>query len=107
MVTLASAAGLYIYVKWTDVPIKKANVQTFEVENSEFKDHLHAGRITGETFFGIVTKKWNVMTDGEREELIRKLLELGKQRGFRKVALINKDGITVGTGSENTIQIQE
>lgn len=107
IVTIASAAGLYFYVQFTDTPIKKTNVEVFDVENSEFKDYLRAGRITGETFFGIVTNKWNIMTDGERKELIGKLLELGKKKGFKKVALINSSGTTVGTGSENNIEVQD
>ncbi len=107
IVTIAFAIGLYFYVEFTDTPIQKANVQSFDVENSEFKDYLHVGRITGETFFGVVTNKWNIMTNGEREELVKKLLELGKQKGFKKVALINKNGGVVGGGSEQTIQVYD
>lgn len=107
IVTIAFAIGLYFYVEFTDIPIKKADVQSFDVENPEFKDYLHIGRITGETFFGVVTNKWNIMTNGEREELVKKLLELGKQKGFKKVALINKNGVVVGGGSEQTIQVYD
>ncbi len=82
-----------------------ANVKNVDLENSSLREFVESARISGETFYGITTPAWEIMSGEEKEKNLSKTLSIGNEKGFKKVHLVNKDGKTVGTAGEDKIVV--
>lgn len=99
------SAGLYVYVEYFGQQTVARNVQKVNLENSEFKDYLQAARIHEEAFIGVVTDNWRITTEEKKQEVLGTLLKAGKDKGFSKVSLLNKEGLVVGFASDAEIKV--
>lgn len=107
LLTIGLAVGLYVYVELGTSGVTRQNVEVFQIENTEFQGYLRAGRISNELLIGVVTDKWKSLNEGEKRMMLEKLLGTGKQKNFRKVFLLNNDGLTVAEASEKSIEIYD
>lgn len=96
--------GLYVYVNYfADETNVATSVQKVELENSPFREHLQTARISQDTFYAVTLPSWNDLPTEKREELLRILQSFGKEKGYVKVHLLNRDGKAVGyANSEKT-----
>ena len=79
------------------------NVKKVNLDNSSLKEFIESARISTETFYGITTPAWDILSTEKKEENLTKIYDLGKEKGFTKVLLLNKDGKTVGTASAGSV----
>ncbi|HEX8368748.1 MAG TPA: hypothetical protein VF604_09415 [Pyrinomonadaceae bacterium] len=94
------SASLYFYVEYFSTRRVATSVQKVNIENSAFKDYLQTARINQETFIGVVNPAWEVINEDKKQEILGKLVNVGKEKGFTKVHLLNIQGETVGYASE-------
>ncbi|HEX8736740.1 MAG TPA: hypothetical protein VF721_15520 [Pyrinomonadaceae bacterium] len=94
------SASLYLYVEYFSTKRASPSVQKVNIENSAFKDYLQTARINQETFIGVVNPAWDVINEDKKQEILGKLLNVGKEKGFTKVHLLNNQGETVGYATE-------
>ncbi len=107
VLTVLLSASLYLWVEVLAAPPKKAeNVQEFNLENSEFKDSIKSAKISNETLFAISSPAWETTQNEKKEEILNKLLVKGKERGYKKVHLLNQKGLTVGTATQNKVEVK-
>ncbi|MCS6874277.1 MAG: hypothetical protein NZM17_06320 [Pyrinomonadaceae bacterium] len=105
--TIGLALALYVYVEFGMSGVTKKNVEIFQIENTEFQGYLKAGRISNELLIGVVTDKWKTLNDSEKKAMVEKLVNVGKQRNFSKVFLLNNNGLTVAEAYEGKVEIYD
>jgi hypothetical protein len=99
-------AALYVYVYFGEAPVAVAtDIKKVNLENSSLKDFLKSARISGETFYGITLPSWDVLTNAEKEEALKKIISFGADKGFAKVHLLDKDGKTLGFASAEKVEV--
>lgn len=91
--------GLYIWMSNADPDLSSSNSQTVQkvnLENSVLKDFIKEGRITNQTFYGLVTPEWSGLSQEKKEDVLKKLYATSSEKGFSRAHLLDKDGKTVG-----------
>lgn len=79
--------------------------RTFDAERSPFAEHLKIGRISGDTFYGVLKPSWETMPKEKREELLRSVLNAGSEGGWKSVSLMNSQGKSVAFASASKFEI--
>jgi hypothetical protein len=99
------SAALYMYVEYHSQQRSSPSVQKVNLENSAFKDYLQAARINQETLIGVVTPAWDAINEDKKLEMLGKLMNVGREKGFSKVHLLNQQGKTVGYATESESKV--
>jgi hypothetical protein len=99
------SAALYVYVEYFSQQRTSLSVQKVNIDNSFFKDYLQTARINEETFIGIVNPAWEGANEDKKQEILGKLFNVGKEKGFKKVHLLNIQGETVGYANETETKV--
>jgi hypothetical protein len=107
LLVILSTAGLFAYAEFFSPQIPSASVQKVNLENSIFKDYLQAARINDQIFYGVVNASWDTMSSEKKQEILGNLLNVGKEKGFSKVQLLNSGGLTIGHASDTEIVVHK
>jgi hypothetical protein len=99
------SGSLYLYVEYFSHYKASSNVQKVNLENSFFKDYLTTARISQEIFIGVVNPAWADMSKERKEEVLGKLINVGKEKGYGKVHLLNQEGETVGQATADDVRV--
>ncbi|MGI8469249.1 MAG: hypothetical protein ACR2N3_12435 [Pyrinomonadaceae bacterium] len=105
VLTIIFTASLYFWTQFTEPKLNSEGVQSFQMDGYYFKDYLKAAKITNENLIGIVNLDWNNIGDNKKQEVLKNMLTVGKDKGFKTVRLQNNEGKTVGYASENNITL--
>ncbi len=84
---------------------QSTKVKRVNIENSSLKEHLQSARINEETFYGIALETWNDLSLEKKEELLKKILSIGPEKGFKKVQIMNDRGKTVGYATTDKAEV--
>ncbi len=107
VISVLLTAGLYVWVEFLDSPRKaSANVITVDLEKSPLKKFVESAKVSNETLFAITTEEFAKLPREEKENVITKLLADGAQKGYRKVHVLDQNSMTIGSGSENGIELR-
>ncbi len=107
ILTLVVCFGIYFWAEFQTKEVTKTSPDVIKVnlENSMMKDYIQTARINDETFFGITLDTWENMNGEKKQEFLKKILEAGSEKGFKKVHLINQNGKSVGYASVEKVEI--
>jgi hypothetical protein len=98
--------GLYL---WADFfvaeKVSTAGVQKINVEHTSMGEYIQTARISNETFYGLLLPVWDGLPKDRREDILKKLYEDGKEKGYRQVTLINKEGKQAGFASDGRLDV--
>ena len=103
--TIIASFGLYIWANSNDIEAKGANVVNVNLENSSLKENIQTARISNNIFFGIVLPSWNDLPQPKKEEILKKIISIGGDKGFVKVQLLNNKGKTVGFATTEKVEV--
>lgn len=103
--TVIASFGLYFWANNSDsVALEAANIKSVNLENSSLKETIKSARISGEVFFAVTLPSWDNLAPAKKEELLKKVMSLGAEKGFKKVMLLNETGKTVGFASPARVE---
>lgn len=107
ILTLIVCFGIYFWAEFQTKETTKTSPDVIKVnlENSMMKDYIQTARINDETFFGITLDTWENMNGEKKQEFLKKILEAGTEKGFKKVQLINQNGKSVGFASVEKVEV--
>jgi hypothetical protein len=98
---ILSSGMLYLWVQYSSP--ENLNVQAAQKLNEKELpggEFLMAARVSNNAFYGVVTTKWNALTEDGKKKVIDQLISAGKEKGYSQVALLNTDGKLIGRASE-------
>lgn len=106
IITLLGTLGLYMWVASISGDEKLPdNVKNVNLENSSLKEFIQTARISEETFYGIVLPSWDGLSREKKEEFLKKLLQIGSEKNFIRVNLLDRKGKTVGYASPEKVEV--
>lgn len=82
--------------------IKKVNL-----EKSVLNEYVRDARIGNNTFFAIVQPNWENISQTEKEDVLKRILQVSQEKGFKDVRLINAEGKTVASTVSGAIDIRK
>jgi hypothetical protein len=98
--------GLYVWADFiAEEKIPDTGVTQVQMEGTPFGEFVKTGKISGDTFYGLLQPTWEAMPKEKRQELLQRLLEAGKEKGYKQVHLINKDGKAAGFASATRLEV--
>lgn len=103
LVTVLGSAGLYSWVEFAVPKASDKDVVALEMNGYYFKDYLRVAKISNETLIGVISPAWNAADEEKKQEILKDLLTIGKDKGFRSVRLLSNEGITLGYLSADNI----
>lgn len=105
ILTIVATFGLYYWVEFVTPQASSKEVQVLEMEGYYFKEYIKVAKITNETLIGVTTPAWAQISEEKRQEVLKNLLSVGKEKGFKSVHLLSSEGKTAGyVSSENITQ---
>ncbi len=105
-------SGLFYYTNWNSSAgvennVLPSGVKQVNLERSFLNDHIHEARISQDTFFAISKPSWNLLEKGEKENFLRKIRSLGKDKDFKKVMIIDEQGKVVASAGQESIDVNQ
>ncbi len=99
-------AALYIWLNYgTEAATATKDVKVVNLENSVLKDFVREGRIANDTFFGVTQPSWLGLGVEKKEEILKKVLSTGGDKGYNKVHLLDSRGKTVGYADAEKVEV--
>ncbi|MDQ6788285.1 MAG: hypothetical protein M3033_15885 [Acidobacteriota bacterium] len=83
------------------------DVKKLTFDNSALNEYIRDARIGNNTFFGIVLPNWENLSQDEKTEVLKKILSISQEKGFKDVRLINTEGKTVASVAGGVIDIRK
>ena len=108
LVVVLSAVAIYFGTKRMILETDDTSmVKKVNLEKSSFRQFMTGATITGDTFTATVTPEWAILDPAQKEDVIRKLLDTGMEKGFRYVRLTDFAGKTTAVGRPEGIELKE
>lgn len=94
--TFVATLGLYSWVEFVN-PVPAPNeVRTLEMEAYYFKEYLQVAKISNEVLIGVANPSWFELSGEKKEEAMKNMLAVGKEKGYKSVRVLSREGKTVG-----------
>jgi hypothetical protein len=101
-----STIGLYIWANYVaEEKVPNSAVVRVDLEPGTFAEYIKTGKVSGDTFYGLLQPAWDSLPKDKRQDFLKKVLEAGKEKGYRQVTLIDKEGKNVGFASDSRIEV--
>ncbi|PYS68576.1 MAG: hypothetical protein DMF69_19785 [Acidobacteria bacterium] len=85
--------------------LRDKEVQMLNVKDLPGSEMLVNARTRRDLLVGVVSKKWKIATEGEREEELKALLRFGKPIGVSTVLLVDNSGDQMGSASDSHLTL--
>ncbi|QQS42250.1 MAG: hypothetical protein IPM63_04725 [Acidobacteriota bacterium] len=83
------------------------DVQVIDLEKSEFARFVTSARISKNIAYAITNDEWNKLAKPQKEELMRRFLATGTDKGFSQINFLDSKGRKVGYVSPGTVEVVE
>lgn len=99
--------GVYVYANFigSEKVGGTSSVRSLAIDDPMYKEFITEGRISGETLYAMLLPTWDGLPREKKQEILTKLYQGGKDKGYLKVTLINKDGKQAGFASATRLDI--
>lgn len=105
-ILISASVGLYVWANYfAEQPVSTSGVQSVNLDNAIYREHLKSAKIASETFYGVLLPSWDTLPKEKREEYIKKILQAGPSSGFKQVSLMRSDGKNAGYASASRVDI--
>ena len=105
LVVVASIA-LFVWANQSGAPDKiSQDVKVVNIENSFLKEYIKDARINKESFYAIIQPNWNELKQEKKEDVLKKILATGAEKGFKTVYLLDQQGKAVGFASDEGTEL--
>ena len=106
--TIIATFGLYSWVEFSGTTQEKPeNVVVLNFKGTELEKTLKAPRVSNGVLYAVVNENWAGLSKEEKEKVVSQAVSFGKKEKAPKVHLFNKEGKTVGAGTEEKVFVRE
>jgi len=105
LIAVLSSGMLYLWVEYGSAENTGRTAQKLNEKELPGGEYLAAARVNNNAFFGVVSTKWNALTEDNKKKVLDQLVSAGKDKGYNQVSLLNNDGKMVGHASANGIKL--
>lgn len=107
IIAVVATISLFVWSRYYSAHDKSAqNVKKVNIDNSSLKEYIKEAHIGNDTFFAVVLPSWNSLNETKKEEILKKIVTIGSDKGFKNVQLTDGDGKSVGTATSGIIELK-
>ncbi len=101
-------AGYFILSAFIGSPIELTEFeQQMQAERAIFHKYVKHGKVSDGVFVGAVKDSWSGLSKKEKEDVVSKMFERRKEKGFSSIELKNGEDKTVAIGNSERIELKE
>ncbi|MEQ1603764.1 MAG: hypothetical protein ABL999_02755 [Pyrinomonadaceae bacterium] len=106
VVLIALSIGIYVYANFfaTEKGVT-AEVRVVGIEDPLYREYVESARVSNATLYGLLLPTWENLSKEKKQEILQKMYQDGKDKGYSQVNLINKDGKPAGFASATRLDI--
>ena len=106
VLAVLSLAGLYFWAEFMTPQITTSpNVRKVDIEGTAFREYFKTARVNKETYYLITEPAWEKRSNDVKEDVLKKALGEGTEKGYNKIHVINSEGKTVAFASNQGITL--
>lgn len=107
LVLVLGSIGIYVYANYFagSEDVQSAGVRDASISDPLYKDFVTTGRISQDTFYGMLLPSWDGLPKEKKQEILTKIFQDGKQNGYAQVNLIGADGKPAGFASQSRLDV--
>ncbi len=99
------SGGLYAWsTSLGDEKVSTAGVTALNLDGV-LAEHITTGKISRDTFYGLLLPSWDNLTKEKRTEYLQKIYNLGPEKGYKEVSLLSSDGKQAGYASATKLEV--
>ncbi len=102
---IVASIGFYMKSNNSSSAAVSSNVKKVNLENSSLKNFVREANISDEIFTGTVEASWDNLNKEKKEEILKKILSIGDDKGFKKVQLQNETNKIVGSATSDKLEL--
>jgi hypothetical protein len=104
---ILASVGIYVYANYfaSSQGTQNSGVRDASISDPLYKDYVTTGRISQDTFYGILLPSWDGLPKEKKQEILAKIVQSGKQDGYVQVNLIGADGKPAGFASPTRLEV--
>ncbi|CAN5274352.1 hypothetical protein BH20ACI1_BH20ACI1_23880 [soil metagenome] len=102
---ILASVGFYVKSNYSSSAAVSPNAKKVNLENSSLKNFVKEANISNETFTGTVESSWETLSKEKKEEILKKILSIGDDKGFKKVQLQNETNKIVGSATSDKLEL--
>ena len=98
--------SLYTWAEYMTPQLKASpNVRRVILDNSPAKEYFKTARINRDTYFGVTNESWEKISNEVKEDILKKVLNEGREQAYTKVHVLNSEGKMVAFASEKGVNL--
>jgi hypothetical protein len=107
VLALLSLGGMYYWAEYLSPEMRTSpSVKKVNLDNSSLKAYFKTARISKNTFFAVAEPAWDRLSRDVKEDLLKKTLAVGSQKGYDKIHVLDDAGKTIAFASDLGITIE-
>ena len=100
-----ASIGFYMKSNNSSSAASSSNAKKVNLENSSLKNFVKEAHISNETFIGTVEISWGNLNKEKKEEILKKILSIGGDKGFKNVQLQDEKEKLVGSITKDQLEL--
>lgn len=105
LVLIVTSIGIYVYANFVITErVATSNTKVVDVDES-LKEFVSMSRLSGDTLYALMTPAWETLPKEKRQEILQKLYQSGKEKGYTQVNLLDKKGKSAGFASSTRLEV--
>ncbi len=102
---IAGSIGFYNWANYTATEVvTTAGVNTVQIENTAFKQHVQMARVSGDTFYALMQPSWDLLPQDKRREILQNIYQTAREKGCNQVSLTSSKGKPAGYASATRVE---
>ena len=105
-VLIALSLGIYVYANFfVTEKTGASDVRVVGIDDPLYREYVDSARVSNETLYGLLLPTWDNLSKEKKQEILQKMFQDGRAKGYTQVNLINKDGKPAGFASATRLDI--
>jgi hypothetical protein len=95
------SSGFYLWTEYGGVEAQNVHAaQKIDEKGVPGGEYLNTARVNANILYGVVSDKWNSLSDDAKKKALEQIAGAGKDKGYSQVSLLNTDGKVVAQVNE-------
>ncbi len=108
IILVALSVGIYVYANFVVAEkVQSTGVREVTITDPLYKDYVTTGRVSDQTFYGMLLPTWDGLTREKKQEIVTKIYQDGKEKGYTQVNLVAEDGKSAAFASATRLDIMK
>jgi hypothetical protein len=108
VLSLIFSVGVYVWAEYFagDV-VTTAGVRVIDLGDPDIKQYVKTSKISGDMLYAVMSPAFEKLARADQEMLLKKMRQMGGERGYTRVSLLNIRGRAIGYASEHRFDLDQ